>query len=46
MKWFILLFIRGMRLGEIKTLSADDVHDGSVYVKSIHPTSPRLMLEK
>jgi integrase len=35
---FIALYT-GMRLGEIQTLSADDVHDGTVYVKSIHAKS-------
>jgi integrase len=35
---FIALYT-GMRLGEIQTLSADDVHDGAVYVKSIHTKS-------
>jgi integrase len=35
---FIALYT-GMRLGEIQTLSADDVHDGAVYVQSIHAKS-------
>jgi integrase len=35
---FIALYT-GMRLGEIQTFSADDVHDGAVYIKSIHAKS-------
>jgi integrase/DNA-directed RNA polymerase subunit RPC12/RpoP len=35
---FIALYT-GMRLGEIQTLSADDVHDGAIYVQSIHAKS-------